>query len=174
MTILVILFSLLSWHSIFMRHSIPLQISGWVTRCVSACDARARAHARGYPPSHPPAHPLRSYCAAAMFVIASFDYEAAVLFCAGAARRCDPDTDYQHTDPTLAGNLWPAPYLDYTVFVIWLFTGAVLTERGNVIAKIAEDLQREATLLAEIAKSTGAPAAMNGEVYTEAVPQGGY
>ena len=111
-----------------------------------------------------------------MFVIASFDYEAAVLFCnMGNTRRCDPDTAYNHTDPTLAGNLWPAPYLDYTVFIIWLFTGAVLTERGNVIAKIAEDQQREATLLAEIAKSTGAPAAMNGEVYTEAVPgAGGY
>jgi len=108
-----------------------------------------------------------------MFVIASFDYEAAVLFCdMGGLRRCDPDTPYAHTDPLLAGNLWPAPYLDYTVFIIWLFTGAVLTERGNVIAKIAEDQQREAKLLAEIAQSAGQPVALNGEVYTEAVPMG--
>ena len=111
-----------------------------------------------------------------MFVVASFDTEAAAAYCLQNPAACTASLGTvngtaianQFYDPTVQGNLWPAPYLDYTVFILWLFVGNVLIQRGRAIDAVVENQQREAQVLSDLAKSVGAP--VSGEAYNEAVP----
>ena len=115
-----------------------------------------------------------------MFVVASFDTEAAASYCLKNEEKCSATiavpgalpgttntTANMFYDPTVQGNLWPAPYLDYTVFIIWLFVGNVLIQRGRAIEKVYENQMREAQVLQDLAKNVSSGDAGH---YNEAVP----
>jgi hypothetical protein len=113
-----------------------------------------------------------------MFVVGSFDADAAVAYCLKNPAACVATLGVyngtaianQFYDPTAKGNLEPAPYLDYTVFLLWLFVGNVLIQRGRAIDAVVENQQREAQVLGDLAKTVGAAPQVTGEAYTEAVP----
>ena len=54
----------------------------------------------------------------------------------------------------MAGNLWPAPYLDYTVCIIWLFAGGVLRQRGENLLEVINREKHAAQLLEQVAAET--------------------
>jgi len=104
---------------------------------------------------------LLKYSSIAMFVCASYDMEAATTFCLNPATpSCNYAINPAAYNPTIQGNLYPAPYMDYCCVVIWLFAGGILSARGEIIQAEIANAEREAALLRDLATTGGAPAAV--------------
>lgn len=121
-------------------------------------------------PRLPPAAPLArsmlmgsllKYSSIAIFVVASYDMEAAQTFCQDPATpSCNTALNPNAYDPRVAGNLYPAPYMDYFCVIIWLFAGGIVSARGEIIQAEIQAKEREAALLKDLASAGGAPVAV--------------
>ena len=104
---------------------------------------------------------MLKYSSIALFVVASYDMEAATTFCQDPSTpSCNVALNPNAYDPRVAGNLFPAPYMDYCCVVIWLFAGGIISARGEIIQSEIAAAQREAELLSNLAAAGGAPVAV--------------
>ena len=143
-TIVTILAVMLCWHAIFLRHQTVLVLMG----------------------------KLLTWCSVALFVIASFDNEAATSYCALAPQRCEATS--ANYNPSRVGNLVVAPVLDYICCLIWILAAGVIHHRGNIIQKgidaaAAEAKHAEEQMQYEAAHPAGGPAGGD-KVFTVRVP----
>ena len=101
---------------------------------------------------------LLQYSSIAIFVVASYDMEAAQTFCQDPATpSCNTALNPNAYDPRVAGNLYPAPYMDYFCVIIWLFAGGIVSARGEIIQAEIQAKEREAALLKDLASSAERP-----------------
>jgi hypothetical protein len=145
---IVIVACVLSWHAIFMRHQNMLAFTGM----------------------------LMKYCSIAIFVVASYDLEAATTFCSSDPWKCDTSNPAA-VNPLSVGNLFPAPYLDiacvfskyaieplpptrpppnniFSPSTVWIFSGGIVSARGDIITAEIAQAEREVKLLQELGASS--------------------
>jgi len=104
---------------------------------------------------------MLKYASIAIFVVGSYDMEAAMTFCQDPSTpSCNVALNPNAYDPRVAGNLFPAPYMDYCCVVIWLFAGGIISQRGEIIQAEILAASREAELLSSLASAGGAPVAV--------------
>jgi hypothetical protein len=104
---------------------------------------------------------MLKYASIAIFVVASYDLEAARTFCEDPSTpSCNTELNPNAYDPRVAGNLFPAPYMDYCCVIIWFFAGGIISQRGEIIQAEIAAAAREAELLSNLASAGGAPVAV--------------
>jgi hypothetical protein len=148
-TSIVIVASLLSFHSIFLRYHILMQSMG----------------------------SLIWYSAVVTFIILTFDAEAVEVYCRGAFCNINNTTANglpTHLDPLTPGNLAPAPGLDFVCLLFWGISGLALSKRGRIIQEEIKEAEQKAANYQEMANTTAsaqAAGAPSGDVEAQPVAE---